>query len=174
MIASATVRCSLALVLLLPLFSACGEVGDTHIDLVFDPCVARVAASDATADELASIDRALSLWNEAAGLALARGRLPASDTVVEIHFRPSLPAFFGVYDDEVGEIVVNRNIEDPGQRTLTIAHELGHAFGLVHVPVERRVSLMNPGAQYVPPTDEDVRQLHAIWGDCRSAEPLDE
>lgn len=167
-------RRSLVPLVLVALFSACRAEGDTEIDVVFDPCVTRVAAIDATADEVASVDRALALWNEAAGLVLARDGVPASDTVIEVHFQPSLPAFFGVYDDEVGEIVVNRNIEDAGQRTLTIAHELGHAFGLAHVPVERRVSLMNPGAQHVPPTDEDVRQLRATWGDCRGAEPADE
>jgi len=48
----------------------------------------------------------------------------------------------------------------------SVAHELGHAFGLVHVPQSERTSLMNPGNISTPPTVEDQAALAALWGTC--------
>ena len=47
-----------------------------------------------------------------------------------------------------------------------IAHELGHAFGLFHVPASERISLMNPGNLTTPPTTADQAALAALWGSC--------
>lgn len=150
------------------LLSGCVAGVDARIDLVFDPCATRiVAAPDVTARQLASIDRALVLWNDAAGLALERVAEPPSATVLEVSFVPTIAALRGVYDDEVGAIMVNRDIQGDEERTLTIAHELGHAFGLHHVPLGERASLMNPGDVRVPPTPADVDELLEFWGDCR-------
>jgi hypothetical protein len=163
-------RSPLVLVLALACSSCVGK-GDGAIELVFDPCATRVAAAaGSSASEVASIDRALALWNEAAELALERAEAPPSDppreAVLEVSFVPTIAALRGVYDDEVGAIMVNRAIEGEEQRALTIAHELGHAFGLLHVPPGERASLMNPGDPQVTPTPEDVGALLDLWGRC--------
>lgn len=156
----------LALVLALA-SSSCAAEGDTALEIVFDPCTTRVAAAaGSSASEVASIDRALSLWNEAAALRLERVVAPPSDTVLEVSFVPSIAALRGVYDDEAGAIMVNRAIEADEPRALTVAHELGHAFGLLHVPPDERASLMNPGSPEVTPTPEDVGALLDLWGRC--------
>ena len=145
----------------------CGGQGDTELEIVFDPCTTQVAAAaGSSASEVASIDRALSLWNEAAELELERVGAPPSDTVLEVSFVPSIAALRGVYDDEAGAIMVNRAIEGEEHRALTIAHELGHAFGLLHVSPDERASLMNPGNPEVTPTPEDVGALLDLWGRC--------
>lgn len=147
--------------------SGCAIEVDSTIDLVFDPCATGVFAVEPVTDrELESIDHALAIWNEAAGLALERVEEGPSANAIEIAFVPTIAALRGVYDDEVGTIMINRNIVADEERALTIAHELGHAFGLHHVSADERASLMNPGVVTVPPTDEDVRELVKIWGDC--------
>ncbi|HEY8428435.1 MAG TPA: hypothetical protein VIL20_08685 [Sandaracinaceae bacterium] len=146
--------------------SCAAATGEAPIELVFDPCGLRVAvASDARAPERASVDAALTAWNEAAGLALSRADASAPGAVT-IRFEPSIPAFFGVYDDTDGSITINRTIDDDRRRTVVIMHELGHAFGLTHVPREIEASLMNPGNTTVAPTDGDVERLRALWGRC--------
>lgn len=162
---SCVASCVVALAL-----AACASPGDAIIDVVFDPCATSVAAADGSTEaEIAAIDAALRVWNDAAGLALRRVARDSNGPVVEVTFAPSIAGLFGHYDDELGTILVNRGIQDARRRALTIAHELGHAFGLLHVPTEKRVSLMNPGAPEVTPTPEDVEELRAIWGDCRGA-----
>ncbi len=126
-----------------------------------------IPAADALASERDSIDEGLGLWNDAAMIGAAR--VEQGDGVIEIRFAPSLPAFFGRYDGDSGSILINRDIADGGARAIVIAHELGHAFGLSHVPIENEASLMNPANTRVSPTARDVERLRAIWGDCRSS-----
>jgi predicted Zn-dependent protease len=63
-------------------------------------------------------------------------------------------------------VLVNRAITDRAELAIVVAHELGHAFGLVHIDVATRASLMNPGNLTTPPTDADQRALEALWGAC--------
>lgn len=148
------------------LASACTGSAGGPIDLVFDPCTARVAvADDASPEEIASVDAALAEWTALAGLGLARADTSA-DGAVTIRFEPTVPALHGVYDDTDGSILINRSIDDARSREIVIMHELGHAFGLVHVPLEIEASLMNPANTMVPPSAEDVERLRALWGLC--------
>ncbi|HEY5949139.1 MAG TPA: matrixin family metalloprotease, partial [Kofleriaceae bacterium] len=50
------------------------------------------------------------------------------------------------------------------QLPIVVAHELGHAFGLVHV--SDRPSLMNPGNVTTPPNESDRQALAGLWGTC--------
>lgn len=111
---------------------------------------------------------AIDLWRTAA--ALRATLVPSADAPrLPIRFQMAAGAFHGLYDDHIGEIFVNESFAMADARTITIAHEMGHAFGLSHVPTSERPSLMNPGNTTVPPTAEDVATLAALWGRC--AEP---
>jgi hypothetical protein len=146
---------------------ACGgSAPDTTIDVTFDPCSAAiVTAGDCTQDELDSVDAGLAIWNDAASLQLAHD-VGAEPPALLIRFQDAYPAIRGVYDDERGIAFVNRQLSDPYARAVTVAHEVGHAFGLTHVDPNERASLMNPGNIEILPTADDVVRLQALWGDC--------
>ena len=144
----------------------CSVPEDTVMEHTFDPCagLSLVTTSD-RADELASIDAAIELWNQAANLRLTREIQPNIPTL-EIDFQVAALASRGLYDDERGVVIVNRALEDEHVRTITVAHELGHSFGLLHVSPDDRRSLMNPDNQSIGPTEEDVAQVRSLWASC--------
>ena len=84
-------------------------------------------------------------------------------------FQVAAAPFHGLYDDGAGRIHVNEDLTDVGPLHITIAHEIGHAFGLPHVSASVRRSLMNTGNTTVGITPEDVDALAAIWGRCPPA-----
>jgi len=144
---------------------------DTALALTFDPCGAVLIepAADVTASEGASIDDALALWN--AELAVTASRTTSAvirptPPVLAVRFEDAAPVFHGIYLDDIGEVVINRGIMDPGIRAVVVAHELGHAFGLLHV--EDRDSVMNPGNLAVVPNADDAAALFALWPSCAS------
>jgi hypothetical protein len=124
-----------------------------------------VAAPAATADQLASVDDALALWKANGVAGLTRGEASA----VTIEFREAADAIYGFYDDTTATLYVNVRIADPQARAITIAHELGHALGLVHVPADARLSVMNPGNLTTAPNPADAAALVALWGACPGA-----
>ncbi len=136
---------------------ACSAPGDP---VTFDPCALTIAAPDATAAQLAGIDAALASWN-ALGLAVTRSDVGE----VSIMFRVD-PATteYGLYDD--GVIDVNTSVTDPQALAVTVAHELGHAVGLVHIAPATRASVMNPGNLSIAPTPIDAATVAARWGAC--------
>jgi hypothetical protein len=158
---SASVACALAAT-----FAACAADSDTHLDVTFDPCNALVTLDEAaTAEQSASLDAALALWNERGGLRLRRAAPSTTeDPLLAVRFE-TLGAFRGYYDDEVGEVLIHRGLRGD-TRTIVIAHELGHAFGLLHVKPSARKSVMNPGNTRTAPTSSDASAVRALWGDC--------
>jgi hypothetical protein len=155
--------------------SACtgGAGGDQHLDIVFDVCAPiAITAPGATPDEAASIDAAVALWRTRgvtlAGFTTAPGDVPA----IEIRFAEAAAAFHGVYEDEIGVIFVNAGLDDDEARTITIAHELGHAFGLWHVASGERSSVMNPGNLTTVPNAGDGLALETLWGLCAGPGPV--
>jgi hypothetical protein len=63
-------------------------------------------------------------------------------------------------------VYVNLALTDRHERAVTIAHEVGHAFGLIHVDRAVRSSVMNQGNLEVEPSPADHHELTALWGDC--------
>ena len=135
------------------------SAADSTINLTHDPCAGVTVAGDGTAAEDAGIDAALALWS-ARGFTLSH----ATDApAIQVVFEDAAGAFHGIYDANRGVIYINTDLVDESL-AIVIAHELGHAFGLVHVT--DRTSLMNPGNLVTPPTAEDHAAVVALWGQC--------
>ena len=134
--------------------------------VLFDACapLSLVADADVTDAQAAGLRAAIALWNERAGtrltLAVDRGApgLP-------IHFQAAAPPFHGLYDAPNAQVFVNTDLAG-NALAITIAHEVGHAFGLSHVPAAQYTSVMNPNNLVVEPTLEDVDTLAMRWGSC--------
>jgi hypothetical protein len=97
------------------------------------------------------------------------GDNPSGDNpsgAVPLHFQAAAPPSHGFFDPARGEIFVNVDLE-ARPLTVTIAHELGHAFGLVHVT--DRASVMTAGNLDVQPNVGDVAALVKLWGACGPA-----
>jgi len=130
----------------------------------------------ATAAQRAGVADGIALWNAAAATRLSVGggstdaQPPAPPIpTVPLHFQSAAGAFYGLYEPAVGQIFIN---VDLGGHPLavTIAHEIGHAFGLVHIPASQRASLMNSGNLVTEPTPADVATLDAHWGETCTTE----
>ena len=134
----------------------------------------------ATATQQAGARTAIDLWNSAAGTDLSMVQPPVQPMLAQPTAQPldasqaapaTLPILFqaaaapahGLFDPTLGEVFIN---DDLVARPLavTIAHEVGHAFGLVHVT--NRPSVMNPGNLDIEPNSADVAALADLWGSC--------
>ena len=158
-----------AVLLVFPLLvclAACGNVQDTTINVTYDPCqpLAVHVADEATKSQRDGVAQALTMWNDEAGTQLTLDEA-AADDVVDLRFEASFEAFHGVYLDETGEVVVNDDLTGRPQ-AITVAHELGHAFGLVHVDPKIRASVMNAGNLDVAPNAGDARDVREDWPGC--------
>lgn len=133
---------------------------------MFDAC-APIAVNAPSADDAraAGIEQALASWRDHGVGSLTLGAA-AGVAAIELRFEAAAPAFHGYYDDELGVIYVNTALADRDQLAVTVAHELGHAFGLWHVSADERTSVMNPGNLRTAPTDDDAAALAELWGAC--------
>lgn len=145
---------------------ACIGEPDTDLDLTFAWCEPLVLApeGDVSDDERAAIAEAAALWRAVLPVALTMDPA-AGASVLPIVFDAGAVLVHGVYEDEVGRIVVNRALSGAA-RTITVAHELGHAMGLLHIPTADRASVMNSGNLMLAPTDADALELRAAWPAC--------
>jgi hypothetical protein len=105
-----------------------------------------IDAPGATPAQLAALDEAIALWSAAGVSALVR----APDAELDVRFEPAAPAEFGLY---AGGIAYVNDDLDADATAIVIAHELGHAFGLVHTTAY--ASVMAPGNLSIAPTAED-------------------
>lgn len=134
---------------------------------MFDACDPTVvAATNATDDQLASIDDAIAMWRARGVGGLIRGDSPG----VAIVFRDAAESMYGFYDDTTATVYVNVRLADRSQRAITVAHELGHALGLMHVAPDTRASVMNPGNLTITPNVGDTAALSSMWGPCTDAQ----
>jgi hypothetical protein len=121
------------------------------------------AGPSATDSQLAGIAAAETLWRAHGAPAL--GVRPGD--ALEIQFvSGASPLSHGLYDDHMSVIYINDDLTDAKTLAIVLAHEVGHAFGLVHVSPDVRRSVMNPGNLDVEPNDGDQRALEALWGVC--------
>jgi hypothetical protein len=162
----------LLLRLLLPfglLAAACGGTPSGPA-IHYDPCkpLVLVPAADARPEEVASTREAAAMWN---ALGLTRMSLEEVDGAehIPVVFRDAPDAFRGIYEEQRGDVAVNRRLGDARQRAVVIAHELGHAVSLHHVDPSVRVSVMNPANLDVAPTGDDGSAMADAWGRCASA-----
>ena len=131
--------------------------------------VTLVPDTTATEAQLAGVAAGAALWNSSAasdllpGSAAGGGNGPA----LPIHFQVAGAPFHGLYDAPSGQIYINDDLTGEAL-AITIAHEVGHSFGLVHVSSDERASLMNPANLTVLPTAADVATLAGLWGRCGS------
>jgi hypothetical protein len=140
--------------------------------IVFDACAPLSLQLDDgdTPDQAQAIGAALDLWNSRAGTQLSIANTSASANgspgMVPLHFQSAAAPFHGLYDPTTGQVFINDDLVDH-PRVVTIAHEVGHVMGLVHISPDQRASVMNPGNLVVEPTADDVGALAALWGACR-------
>ena len=138
--------------------AGCGGSDRGDAAVVHDPCEPlALTASAPTALQRTALDGAQALWRSYGAPAIGTG------TTLDVEFQAAAPGFHGLYAD--GIVYINEDIADEATLAIVIAHELGHAFGLVHV--SDRVSVMNPGNLTVVPGDTDRAALEAMWGTCQ-------
>ncbi|HUS65464.1 MAG TPA: hypothetical protein VMZ28_13020 [Kofleriaceae bacterium] len=139
--------------------------GDDTLEVVFDVCqpISLIASDDATVAERRGIEQAAAMWTALAPYPLAGGD---DAQRIEVVFQDAAAAFHGFYDDQRGIVFVNRGLTDEHQRAVTVAHELGHSFGLLHIETRARASVMNPANLVIEPNADDADALAALWGEC--------
>jgi hypothetical protein len=150
---------------------ACGgNDPSTASAVAHDPCAPlAIHAPGATVAEQAGIADALELWR-ARGVTAFTADPPADPSaLITIDFESATDTFHGLYEPDEASVLINLDLTTAAARgplAIVIAHELGHAFGLVHIDPAVRVSLMNAGNVVTPPTDADQRALATLWGAC--------
>jgi len=146
------------------LWACASNEGSTTIELTHDACAPLSLVADAPTElQSAALQDGQDLWIDRGAPAIGR----RAGATLEVRFEPASPAFRGLYDDHEGVIYINSELTDPRVLSIVVAHELGHAFGLHHVPTSERPSLMNPGNVSTPPTVEDQAALVSLWGTCQ-------
>ena len=154
---------------------AAGCVSDSAHDggntIAFNPCQALVVSPVAalTAVQTAGVNSGLALWNQSAHSRLSLGQVGGEagidESVVPLRFQRAAALSHGVYGPGTRAIFINDDLADH-ELAITLAHEVGHAFGLIHVPAGDRPSLMNAGNLDIEPTAKDVDALAALWPRC--------
>jgi len=151
---------------------ACADDSLRPIENTRSPCqtLVLVPPANVTVAQLLSIDDAIALWRGHGAPYLTREQVPGAPEL-PLRFETAAGMFYGIYLDHVGELVINTTLTDRRERAITIAHELGHVFGLPHVGRSTRTSLMNTGNLVTPPQPGDTQALAARWGACAPAPP---
>lgn len=163
---------------------ACGGDPPHAALVIYDACapISIVTSPTITPAQALGVAGGFALWNQRAGTRISSpapagggaatpgdagadaGPPPAPR--VSLVFQPAAPPFHGLYDDQHATIFINDDLVDLHPLEVTVAHELGHVFGLVHIDPAVRSSLMNSGNLTVEPTAQDLQVLAAQWGRC--------
>jgi hypothetical protein len=109
-------------------------------------------------DDAATIAGAEALWNAIGVTAMGE----AGGVAIPLVFESGVsPEEYGLY---AGSAIFMNDDLAAAPRSIVLAHELGHAIGLVHVT--DRASVMNPGNLTIAPNAEDFASVVALWGTC--------
>ncbi len=148
------------------MLAACGV--EHTADTVYDPCAPLTisVAAELGPDEYAGVVTAIDAWALVLRTQLVVGAGPRAADVLPIRFESGDAFYRAIYWDARGEIAVGRDRLDPAEYGIAIAHELGHAFGLPHIPTAERSSVMNVGNVEITPNREDAIALEARWPSC--------
>jgi hypothetical protein len=162
----------LGLSLVLPFAAGCGgAASDGAAAIRFDPCepVGLTLEVGVTAGQQAGVQAAISAWDATAGARLLLGDGSSGDgssvAALPVIFQRAAALSHGFFDPARGEIFINDDLSGDAL-AVVIAHEVGHAMGLVHVT--GRASVMNPSNVDVAPNAGDAADLSALWGACGS------
>lgn len=158
-------RCIIA-VLALGLAPACTT--DEEAATVYDPCSPLTIAvePDLGTAEAVGVEDAVLAWARVLPTRIEVGSGSARRDVLPIRFVSGNTFYRAIYWDSLGTISISRDRLAPEQYAVAIAHELGHAFGLLHVAPEERPSVMNVGNVEVAPTERDAAEVAARWETC--------
>lgn len=147
---------------------ACASPAPTTTDRAYDACSPlAVHLAEPTAAREAGLTEAFALWRDHGASRLETTGEPGDRTdngTIELEFQTASGAFRGLYDGEHATIFINNAVTDPDVLAIVIAHELGHALGLVHV--DGHASVMLKGNIEVTPNASDAASLEALWGAC--------
>jgi len=148
----------------------CGGDPGSSEWIMFDACapLSIIPDSGLTDGQTGGILAGMAMWNDRAGTHLTL----ATDgglSGVPLHFQTAAGNFHGLYDGPTWQVCINNDLSG-SYLAITIAHEIGHVFGLSHVPPDQRTSVMNPNNLVVEPTAEDVDTLANRWGGCLASD----
>ena len=152
----------------LGLVAACAS--ESAVERTYDRCspLTIALAPGASVAEVSGVEGAILAWSEVLPTQLAIGTGAQSHDVLPLHFESGV-SYRAMYWDSLGVISVSRDLLDPADYPVAIAHELGHAFGLLHVDTSERPSVMNVGNLTRGPTADDAAAVRALWESCGSA-----
>lgn len=144
--------------------------GSSSGDIFYDPCepVVIVPQEGVTPAQLKGINTAIELWSKAGVTSLTLDTAPGRQQL-RVYFKDALAIFHGVYEPSIGEVRINNSMTARAL-DITVAHEIGHAIGLPHIPRHERDSVMNPSNETTAPTGDDAKQLRERWL-CSSPSP---
>ncbi|MGE0869369.1 MAG: hypothetical protein AB7P03_12440 [Kofleriaceae bacterium] len=149
------------------LATACASP-EPEVGITFDPCSTLVItpAEGATDQEVQSIRDAVTAWSHVLPVTIEVAAPPQPDPALPLRFESGDTFFRAIYWDDVGQIWVGRDQLAPDDYPIAIAHELGHAFGLLHISPDERPSVMNVGNLELEPNEQDARDVAAMWPSC--------
>lgn len=142
--------------------------GTDNVETVYDPCspLSIAVLGETGAAEVGGVEGAIAAWMRVLPTQITIGATPGAADVLPIRFESGDTFYRAIYWDAFGEISVSRDRLDPDDYALAIAHEMGHAFGLLHVDKSERASVMNVGNLVIEPNDEDAAAIRALWDAC--------
>lgn len=142
---------------------------DQDIETTFDPCspLAIVTGDGTEPHEVQSVEEAVIAWAQVLPTQIevvAPDAATDAAAAIDIRFDSGDTFYRALYLDSIGVIRVSRDRLAVDDLPLAIAHELGHAFGLLHE--DGRESVMNVGNLEIAPTPEDAAAVRALWDSC--------
>lgn len=142
--------------------SACSQADSADVR-TFDACQPLHLIIVDEGERVASVDAAIASWSAVGMTTLSRGDGDLDEARLPIRFTAGASSEFGLYTGD--EIAINDQLTGDALG-IVIAHEIGHAFGLVHISPDARSSVMNPRNLATGPTLDDDAAIAAIWGSC--------